>query len=447
MSPVLSAPRGEGALAGAPERSLRVLLVSFRFPPFNSVGAVRVGKTAKYLARFGHEVRVLTAGEQGISPTLPLELAPEQVTYTRWVDVNWPARLASGGRAKVEAQGFASQRSGGVVAWGARLYKNLLNNPDGQVGWYPFAVRAGERLLREWRPDVVFASALPITSLMVASRLAAAHGVPWVAEMRDLLDYTDAPRPGLPHRVRRSLTHRLLSSASALVTVSEPLAERLRREEGKPVRVVTNGFDAEDVAEGGDAPPAGEDGTLRIVYTGMIYPGRQDVGVLFGALRRLGPDARRVRVEFVGRYLDTVEPLARSLGVAEGVSVSPAVAYRESLALQRGADALLLVLPHDPSEHGVFTGKFFEYLAAGRPILAIGPAENVACAAVRDRGAGAVAQDEEGVAAILRRWLDEKASAGRLAAPPPAARRGFSRADQTRVLEELLVQVAKEGRA
>src|SRR6185295_12678783 len=67
--------------------------ISFAFPPFNSIGAVRVGKTAKYLIRLGHDVRVLTAQDQPFQSTLLLEIDSERVTYTKWIDVRGPAKI------------------------------------------------------------------------------------------------------------------------------------------------------------------------------------------------------------------------------------------------------------------------------------------------------------------------------------------------------------------
>src|SRR5688500_6437513 len=149
---------------------MRVLLISYLFPPFNTIGAVRTGKTAAYLTRFGHDVRVLTAANQPLEPSLALEIPDSNVTSTGWLNVNWPVELALGGRSKVAARGFTLSRGrhrgllGALGGWS----KTLLNFPDGQIGWLPFAVRAANQICRHWRPDVILGSALPMTSLLVA---------------------------------------------------------------------------------------------------------------------------------------------------------------------------------------------------------------------------------------------------------------------------------------
>lgn len=425
---------------------LRVLIVSYRFPPYNSIGAVRVGKTAKFLARFGHDVRVLTARDQPLDPSLEVEIAPGHVHATPWLNVNAPAELASGGRQRVREHGFARQGRGAVIRRLGGLYRSVVNLPDGQVGWYPFAVRAGTRLLRGWRPDLIFASAMPFTSLLVARRLSRRFGVPWVAEMRDLWDYGD-PAPGTAWRrpLEARLERRTLGSARALVTVSEPLAETLRGRYGKPVQVVLNGYDEED--RPAQVAPRDPRAPLEIVYTGMVYEGKRDPSPLFAAIRDLGERGRRVRVSFYGRYLDVVRGLAERHGVADRVALHGSVPYREALRIQAAADALLLLLWNDPRERGVFTGKFFEYLAARRPILAIGPDDNVAACTIRARGAGEVAGEAGEVRRVLEGWLDRLDRDGALPPLADAVAAGFTREEQARVLERFLASTlrGKEG--
>src|SRR3954470_13508009 len=74
---------------------MRILIVSYAFPPFNSIGGVRVGKTAKYLVHAGHDVRVIAAQDQPFAPTLPLEIPEQNVRYTRWLNIRKPVEVVS----------------------------------------------------------------------------------------------------------------------------------------------------------------------------------------------------------------------------------------------------------------------------------------------------------------------------------------------------------------
>lgn len=422
---------------------MRLLAFSYFFPPHNTIGAVRVGKTMKYLAAAGHDVRVVSAGDQPLKATLPLEIPAERVTYTRWLDVNAPAVLLAGGKGNLQTQGYAFTQRGRVVSMLSEWYRAVLNVPDAQIGWLPFALRAGRRLIEERRPDLLFASFSPATALLAAHRLSRRYGIPWVADLRDLwMENHFLPPGGVRGQLERRLERRVLGSASGLVTVSEPLAETLRRKFAAPVAVVTNGFDPPDYPD--TRPPVDAAAPLRIVYTGFIYPGRYDPRPLFAAMRTLAGEAGgdAVRVVFHGRYnAQALREMAAEAGVADRVEVNEPVPYRESLRLQREADVLLLLTFNDPAQPGEYSGKLFEYLGAGRPILAVGWGGNVAGQLIRERGAGAVADEPEEIAAALRKWMCEKRRTGTIAPAPAGASAGFSRQEQTARMEQFLQDV------
>src|SRR5690349_6810833 len=60
---------------------MKILIVAFWFPPANVIGAIRVGKLARYLDRRGHDVRVLTT-EIGGDRSQPIEIGRERIVYT-----------------------------------------------------------------------------------------------------------------------------------------------------------------------------------------------------------------------------------------------------------------------------------------------------------------------------------------------------------------------------
>lgn len=400
-----------------------------------------MGKTAKYLQKFGHEIRVLSARNQPLQKALALEIEYNLVTYASWWNVNRPVELALGGRQKIASRGYSTPGPFGraLQRLGA-VYKSLLNFPDGQAGWIPFGVRAGSRLIREWRPDVIFGSAMPVSSLLVARALSSRHNIPWIAELRDL--WVDSPYYGQP-RWRRmfeeELERTVLSSAMGFITVSEPMAEVLRAKYSKPSAVILNGFDP------GDYPlrSVGLDksGLIRIVYTGMLYDGKRDPSPLFEGLRLLGPLANRVRISFYGRYLDIARALAREKRVDHLVEIQDAVPYKEALRIQRDADVLLLLLWNDPQERMVCPGKVFEYIGARRPILVIGPSDNVAVELIVNRGAGTVSTDPAQIASLLQMWIAQKQQAGRIADTHEGAISGLSRENQTKRLESFILGI------
>lgn len=410
---------------------MRILIISAYFPPYNAIGALRVGKLAKFLVARGHEVRVVSAQEDSLPQTAELEIPAEHVSAVPWVDVNaLPQRLLE---RKVKAYRQGTEGLGATVSRMGELYRTLLNIPDNHIGWYGPALRAGEAVIRDWRPDLIYASATPQTGLLVAQRLSARHGIPWVAELRDLwVDNHYYQFPRWRRAIDSFLERKALSTAALLVTVSEPLAEVLRAKYNRPTVVVMNGFDPADFPA--DPRPAPPD-QLTILYTGMIYPGRRDPTPLFQALGRMGPLADKVRVRFYGRLLPGMQALIERFGVQRQVEMHGPVSYRDSLRLQAEADVLLLLLWDTPEERGVFTGKLFEYLGARRPILTLGLEDGVAADLIRERQAGVVASDPDIIARQLTEWLEVKARDGAVPMVPAEAARGMARDDQFALLE------------
>lgn len=431
---------------------LKVLLVSHAFPPKNIIGAVRVGKFAKYLHEAGHDVRVIAAHDTG-DLSLPVEIPADRVAYAtgrpvgRTLDTlvklvhRWWCNPAGG----VAAQGPAeppSRRLTSLTAALTRHYYALLCIPDFRAGWIGVATAAGYDIVRDWRPDIVVASAPPYSSLMVASRIARVCGAPWVAELRDL--WSDNPyyeEPRWRFWVDRLLERWVLKSAAGLVTVTPGWAETLRRRYRQPIACVLNGYVEEDFPAERPGPMPGD--VVSILYTGNIYEGYRDPSALFRAIGLLGAERDRVAVHFYGPPKQVVEPLATAHRVLDRVFVHDRVSYKASLALQTSADVLLLLQWNHQKDEGNIPAKFFEYLGARRPILMLGYEHGDLAEMIREREAGLVSNDPPAIADQLRRWI-----AQRPAQIPPLdrrAREGMTRAEQYRKLEQFMFEVLDAG--
>jgi hypothetical protein len=432
---------------------MRVLIVTFAFPPSNVIGAVRVGKFARYLDRRGHDVRALTTDIVD-DRSLPLEIPRQQVIYTEYKQTrDWLGRVirpwyrraaaptndSSGDDAS--AQHSAPGRS--LRQTLRRHYRALTCIPDSRADWVRAAIPAGMRLIEEWRPNIIYASAPPYTGLMVANRLARAHDIPWVAGLRDL--WVDNPYysgPSWRKRVDAMLERQILRSAARLVTVSPIWADQLYRRHRKVAEVVYNGYAAEDFPA---VPPRLDRGeVLTIRYLGSIYPGFRDPSALFTAVALLPERLRnRVMVEFYSDCADVVLAAAAEHRITNAVAVRPLVPYRRALELQMQADVLLLLQWNDQRDEGNLPAKLFEYLYARRPILFLGYEQGIAARLVSERGAGLVSNNPPQIRDQLQIWLADK-QAGRLKSLDPSVSRNLSRDEQYRKLEHLFCEILNE---
>ena len=440
-------------------RPMRILLVTHFFPPYDHIASARTGKTAKYLERFGHDVRVIAA-RNPLTPfaLMPVEIPRDHVIYTRWISAPFRLDIAlnklaqflagtrSGERAGRADPGLGNSDDGRqlrrrVVGVGKRIRDGLravCYFPDAEIGWLPFAELAGRKLLGRWRADVIVASSGPPTALLVANRLASRHGLPWVAEFRDL--WTDNhlyPHPQWRKPIERRLETTVVSRAAGLVTVSEPLADRLRRNYAAPVEVVYNGFDPGDHGNGPTGPP---DRRLTMVYTGWLYE-QQDPTPLFEAIKNLGPRAKELRLVFYRSDHVRVHRLAVRYGIDDLVETREGVSFMDSLLAQRAADVLLHLTWNDPLESGIFSGKLMQYFGARRPILSVGDTANAPARVIADRGLGVALARSSEIAAMLGNWLGEKRAGRAIPDIPVGAAAEFSRENQTRILERFLARI------
>lgn len=431
---------------------MKILFVCWYFPPSNTIGAVRLGKFAKYLRKAGHDIRVLTARDQPYAATLPVEVPAELIIRAGWWDVNaLPSALkrkllspfsgqrqavmapAVGPRPHLAVQGRVKPPENRHSRYGGKLsalYQRITNVPDAQIGWVSQARAAGLELLKGWQPDVIFASGPPFSALLLGRSLSRASGAPLVEELRDR--WSDDPYYPPRHwrrRVDRWLEGKVLGQASGLTTVSEPWAETFQAKYGKPVAVIYNGYDPAD-APAGTTEGWPDPRVLRILHTGGIYRGRRDPAPLFQAIAG-APDLReRVRVVFYGLPSQYIPAMARAHGIEACVEVYQRVEHAEALRQQYCSDILLLLQHDSPTEQGNVPGKFFEYLGARRPVLVLGYRDGVPATIVRQRGAGVATTDPDEIAGHLRRWIAEKGRLGRIPNLPDSVRAGFTHEEQ-----------------
>ena len=391
-------------------------MLCYYYPPLGGIGSQRSQKFARYLPDHGWQPIVVTPerGAYMIDATLDDgQASGVEVVRTGYVDLSANFKRAIGVR-RVDGESprhtDASVRainSGGVVNLLRRTVRSWVYIPDGQVGWYPSAVRAGRRAIESRQVEAIYSSSFPVTAHLAARRLKMATHKPWVADFRDLwtenhyADYSSALRK----RLDQMIESQLFDKADVLVTVSETWADTLRRLTGgrKRVEVIRNGFDAAEFAGVTRQRPD----RWTITYVGNFYGAKQDPTPLLEALRRLLTSGRiamgDVRLKIVGELDPYAQEIVSRLGLVSVTNFTGFVSHRESLAHQVDSSLLLLILHGDRSNQGHVPGKLYEYLGARRPVLAIVPTDFEVAQIIRETGAGVTvdATDAAGIEQCL----------------------------------------------
>lgn len=378
----------------------RLLLVTTDNPMVPSSGSARLTKLLQRLKRFGFAPTILTLAADTDAPSAALE---------EFHFVAIPEKASRSVTLMRKGLAFTSlDRDGGggsVPRW-RRVSRrflhslNLLEFPDGNRPVIRAGIAAGVRVAREQAVDVILssASAGSVSGHFIARAVSRKLALPWVQEYRDI--WVRNPWRGQqPYWFRDWLElrweRRLLRDADRTIVVNEAnakvLAGRHDSRLGARIRLVTHGYDPEDYSPT-DASSCAL--PLRIVYTGSLYAGKRDVSPFFAAIRRL-VDSEEVSIselEFVyaGGDGGAVMRKASQAGVAAIVRNAGRVSMEAARQLQTDADLLLLLEDADdnPWVRGNLGGKAFEYLGAGRPILALAHPRGAIASLYRETHAG-----------------------------------------------------------
>ena len=361
---------------------MRILLVSTFFPPLNAAGSLRAWSFARHWTDAGAEVTVLTTEKKGPDAE-GLSLDTRGITEVA-IDGSIPlglGRLRDRHRPHPQASAADTARHS---PWWVRRVRRMQDRagflrsarmPD----WTDFWVRPVVRSLHSLGSfDAVVSCGGPYTTHLVA-RAARRRGTAgfWAADFRDLWTENHQYRGLFPFTaIERRREASCLAEADLLTTVSSPLARRLGDASGKPVHVIYNGHECGLLTmEDGGEPRADSVGSFRIVYTGSLYPERQDLHPFLEALaelRRQRPDLeQRAQLVVAGPSVDAWRSALRATRTESRVELLGQVDRSQAIALQETADALLLIDWTDPLA-GVLTSKLFEYLLPCAPILVVG---------------------------------------------------------------------------
>jgi hypothetical protein len=281
----------------------------------------------------------------------------------------------------------------------------LLNEiyPDKYRAWKKPAMKKAEELIRNEDIMAVITDNPPIMANVIAHGLKNKYRLPWIVYFSHLFSQNN----GYPYgKVRRFLDTRkelgIFSDADVMVTHSETQVDKLRKlYPNKKIFSIIEGYDTAIV----NHPPAGLTKKFTITYTGSFTPKFREPTTLFIALQRLLSsgmiDRERLEVRFYGNDEPGIEEEIQKYGLSGIVKQYGRIPMHVAHEKQRESQVLYNPKWNDPGEPGIYSGKIFEYLAARRPILAVGDYRDVVDGLLTDTGAGVSALSVEETTALL----------------------------------------------
>lgn len=403
----------------------KVLVISYFFPPSGGVKVQRVLKFVKYLPPFGWEPIVVTVKHPQRDFTDP-ELLREVPLGTRvkrtfsfepaktYKLLKTPHRILTNFLRQGKEADSVNIQNLKEHSWATKL-NNLLFIPDNRIGWWPFAYLSILENFKRNDFDLIFSTSPMFTAHLVAMAVKHTFHKPWVVDLRDLWVLNPYLRPptALHRRICRSIESKTFRSADKIVTVADELRQDLIESysEISPAKfvVIPNGYDQADF----ESASQQKDKKFSIVYVGSLYlfSGRTPYYFLvaLGHLITQYPQLKQeMDVIFIGPWDRQNEKIFRNTiseySLKNMVRHIDPVPHPEAVKYMKSARLLLLILGkkievQKGSGERIYdrtsaTGKLFEYLASGNPILALA-GEGAAKRIIEEANSGRVVDPED----------------------------------------------------
>ena len=426
----------------------RVLIITYYWPPSGGAGVQRWLKFVKYLRRFDWEPVIYTP-ENPEFPETDNSLAkdvPEHLEVIKrriWEPYEAYKKLLGQKKDdKINAAFLSEKKKNSLLENFSVWVRGNFFIPDARKFWIKPSVKFLLDYLETNPVKAIVSTGPPHSMHLIAMELSGRMQLPWLADFRDPWTNIDFYRElkltrGADAR-HRKLEKQVLSRAGVVTVIGRSMAEDCRRIVDRKYEVITNGYDPGDTD---NSHPQSLDKKFSIAHIGTLTASRNPE-TLWIALKDIlneGQDlAKDLEIKLVGKVDYKVTESIDNYGLSSFVKRIEYMPHDEVVLCQQQSRVLLLIINNTPNAKMILTGKFFEYLAARRPVLCLGPADGDAAAVLSETNAGLLAGfGDEGTMKNHIRSLYNDYVSGR---PGPESHKieQYSRPELTRKLATLL---------
>ncbi|MDD2307230.1 MAG: glycosyltransferase family 4 protein [Prolixibacteraceae bacterium] len=419
----------------------KVLIITYYWPPSGGAGVQRWLKFAKYLPELGWQPVILTVDPEFASypqrdESLAKEVGSDCLVYTTKSFELYNFYKLISGKKEVPYGGFANESKESSFQKISKFLRGNFLLPDPRKGWNKYALKKATELIREFNIETVVTTSPPHSTQLIGLKLKQQFNIRWIADLRDpwtdIYYYNQFKHTKLALRVDKNYERKVIENADVLITVSEDVKRIFAEKSELPIAaktvVIPNGFDEDDFR----ITNIPTETKKVITYTGTISEA-YDVDCLLEALCLLSEDSKsQLLVRFVGKVPPSVVYKFRSTGLE--VELVGYVDHVKSIEYLFRSNLLLLVIPKVKSNQGILTGKFFEYLASQKPVLAIGPTDGDLAKIIQETKCGKLFDYEDSTGML--QFIQEKLIHSKTTMECESASK-YSRKELTRTLIEL----------
>lgn len=397
----------------------RVLIITYYWPPAGGSGVQRWLKFSKYLPENGWEPVIYTPlnpDNNSTDETLAADILPgtEIIKRKIWEPYGFYKLLT--GKREIKANTISDSSDNKSFTKKLSLWvRGSFFIPDPRCFWIRPSIGFLCKYLKEHPADAIISTGPPHSMHLIAKGLSQRTGLPWIADFRDpwteifYFKHLNLGKRALNKHKR--LEQSVLDEAKRVVVVSSKMQEDFKNRTSTPVEIITNGYDPADfekVMPAKEPVTAEQERPFVLTHTG-IFVDNGNPDKLWSVLKEKAATdmtfARRLRIRLIGKVDDSVIRSIEEAGLAANTVNMGYMSHLETIAWQKAADVLLLPLRKEPEAAAILTGKFFEYIASGRGILAFGPVNGDLGRALAETGSGRIVDFED--KAGIRGAIDE----------------------------------------
>jgi hypothetical protein len=378
----------------------KVLIISYYWFPSGGAGVQRWLKFTKYLRDFGWEPIIYTP-ENGEYPSIDMSFEkdiPEGLLVLKtpiWEPYNIYRKLTNKKKNQPINAAFISEnkKQGWIEKLSIWIRGNFLI-PDPRRFWIKSSVKYLTKYLKENPVDAIISTGPPHSMHLIGLGLKKnIPNVPWVADFRDpwtnIDFYKELNLTLLADKLHQRLEKKVINTSDCLVTVSEGWKTDFEKMKPKRIQVISNGYDESDVQQ--TEVPLDEKFTISHIGTLNAARNPQTVWKVLSEICVENDEFKAdLCIQLVGKIDFSVLESIRECGLQENLIKIDYLSHSEAIAKQQSTQLLLLLINQSPNANGILTGKFYEYLASKRPILAIGPIDGDAALVLKETGAGVI---------------------------------------------------------
>jgi glycosyltransferase involved in cell wall biosynthesis len=398
----------------------RVLIITYYWPPSSNAGVHRWLKFTKYLRFFGWEPIIYTSeiNQHSELDESLLKDIPQGTTVIRrpvWEPYNLYKWFIGKKKHEKINVGFLSETkkprlSEKISVW----IRGNIFIPDARCYWIKPSVKFLYNYLAQNPVDAVVSTGPPHTTHLIALNLIKkikSSNPKWMADFRDpwtFIDfYDDLKLTHWADKKHHRLEHAVLMDADEVITVSHSWAKNLENLGAKNVKVITNGFDYDDLYKGEIIP----DNKFSIVHIGSLVKTRNPVTLwkaLSHMVKSIPSFAQDLEIKLVGKTDYSVIASIEEADLKNNLTKIEFVPHNDVIKIIQQSQILLLLVNNTLNAKGIIPGKFFEYLSVKRPIFVIGLKEGDIAQILNDTGSGKIVDfnDYEDMVKIISEYYE-----------------------------------------